>query len=83
MYLTNLEREMPLLHQLIPLAAVQFEKRDSRDVKLFSRCLVSSLHPVDEIKSYILGQLFYYKCTTGPIQALVINPKDKTQEVRH
>ena len=83
MYVTDAECEMPMLHQTIPLAAVHFEKRDSSDIKLYSRSLVSNVNPDEDLKAYILGQLFYYKCTSGPIQALVIDLKERSYEVRH
>lgn len=82
MYLTDAEFEMPLLHQMVPLASVYFEKSNSHGITLFSRSYVSNVSADDNKKEYILVQLFLYKCTLGPIYGLVVDTKDRSIQVR-
>ena len=81
MYITEIENDYALLHQMVPLAAAVFLVR-SKDGppyrKFYSRSYVQY-----EIKgAYILAQLCYYKCTSSPIHALLIDIKSQKFEVK-
>jgi hypothetical protein len=74
---------MPMLHQVIPIGAVTFIKKTKDDVHLFSRSFVANVDPDEDLKAFILAQLLYYKCTSTPIYAFVIDPTDKAFKVSH
>jgi hypothetical protein len=80
MYITKHESSCPLLHQMIPLAAVVFLTRVKSGPpcrKYYSRSYVQ----LGKKGLYILAQLYFYKCTTSPIHALLINVKSRKTEV--
>lgn len=66
---------------MVPIGAIRFVKRTEEDIQLFSRSLVSNVDPDAHVKAYILAQLLYYKCTSAPIYALVVDPVDKSSKV--
>jgi hypothetical protein len=81
MYITNIEKDYALLHQMVPLAAAVFfiRVKDGGPPcrKFYSRSYVQ----IRNKGKYILAQLYYYKCTSGPIHALLINTKSQEIEV--
>ena len=81
MYITNYEIDSGLLHQMVPLAAAVFLVR-SKDGppcrKFYSR---SYIH-YENRGTFILAQLYYYKCTTSPIHALLIDVESENFEVK-
>ena len=80
MYITQNEKDCPLLHQMIPLAAAVFTLRVKDGPpcrKYYSRSYVE----FGSRGKHILAQLYYYKCTSGPIHALLINLKSLKTEV--
>lgn len=80
MYITQNEKDCDLLHQMIPLAAVVFMLRGKDGPpcrKFYSRTYVK----FGSKGKHILAQLYYYKCTSGPIHALLINVKSQKIEV--
>ena len=81
MYVTKVENEFALLHQMVPLAAAVFLIR-SKDGppcrKLYSRSYVQ----YENKGTFILAQLYYYKCTSSPIHALLIDVQSKKSEVK-
>ena len=80
MYITKIENDYALLHQMVPLAAAVFLVR-SKDGppcrKFYSRSYVQC----ESKATYILAQLYYYKCTSSPIHALLIDIKSQKFEV--
>jgi hypothetical protein len=70
MFITQNEKDIPLLHQMIPLGAVELRKRNGPSLQLFSRSYVTV---GKDTQVNILAQLFYFKCTSGPLHALVTN----------
>lgn len=74
LFYSSREKNIALLHQMVPIGAVRFLKKPP--VELFSMSYVIFKNTVK-----ILAQLFYYKCTSEPIHALLIDPNDKTIEV--
>ena len=80
MYVTQREKDCALLHQMIPLAAVVFLIR-VKDGPPCRRYYSRSYVKLGSKGKHILAQLYYYKCTTGPIHALLINVKSQKIEV--
>ncbi len=80
MYITKIKNDYALMHQMVPLAAAVFLVR-SKDGppcrKFYSRSYVQ----YESRGTYILAQLYYYKCTTSPIHALLIDIKSQEFEV--
>jgi hypothetical protein len=70
MYITKHEEDIPLLHQMIPLGAVELRKKRGPSLQLFSRSYVTV---GKDTQVNILVQLFYFKCSSGPLHALVTN----------
>ena len=68
MYLSQHEKDIPLLHQLIPLGAVEMRRRGIPPLHLYSRSYVTV---GEETQVHILVQLFYFKCTSAPFHALI------------
>ena len=80
MYITKSEKDCALLHQMIPLAAAIFLSRAKGGPscrKFYSRSYVK----FGSKGKHILAQLYYYKCTSGPIHALLINSVSQKTEV--
>jgi hypothetical protein len=74
------DKDVPLLHQMIPLGAVEFKKRCSPAVQLFSRSYVTV---GKDAQVNILAQLFYFKCSSGPLHALVTTLDGSSFQVRN
>ena len=81
MYVTKVENDFALLHQMVPLAAAVFLIR-SKDGppcrKFYSRSYVQ----YENRGTFILAQLYYYKCTSSPIHALLIDAQSQKFEVK-
>ena len=81
MYITNFEKGYALLHQMVPLAASVFLVRIKDGPpcrKYYSRSYVQ----YENRGTFILAQLYYYKCTTSPIHALLIDVESENFEVK-
>ena len=80
MYITNVENNYTMLHQMVPLAAAVFLSRIKDGPpcrKFYSRSYVQ----IKKKGLHILAQLYFYKCTSSPIHALLINVKSHKTEV--
>jgi hypothetical protein len=81
MYITKIENDYALLHQMVPLAAAVFLVRSKNGPpcrKFYSRSYVQ----YENKGKYILAQLYFYKCTTSPIHALLIDIESQKFEVK-
>lgn len=80
MFITQNEKDIPLLHQMIPLGAVELRKRNGPSLQLFSRSYVTV---GKDTQVNILAQLFYFKCSSGPLHALVTTLDGSSFQVRN
>jgi len=82
MWCAKRDVELGLMHQTIPLGAVAYNKGSPREARLIfsqSYCYDGD----DSSQKQILVQLLYYKCTSEPIHAVVVDPSDGAWEVSY